>query len=140
MRPGYQVEFRPVKGGKPFYSAFAITISNTGTDALTVDWQATRYLHDGKSKGRFMFAGLTAEAIRRALPSDTVAPGGRLEREIWPIELVAMAPYRDYSVKAGASGFSRGVIPAGQNGIRLVLHTGGKTAVETLSVRISAAR
>jgi hypothetical protein len=136
VRSGYRVEFTAVKEGKPFYSAFAITIKNTGPEPLTVDWQATRYVHNDKPAGRFMFAGLAPEAIKGALPVDTLAPGQRLAREIWPIKLVAVAPYRENSVKAGSSGFSRGVLPAGKNGIRLILRTAGKTAVETLGVVI----
>ena len=101
-----------------------------------VDWQATRYLHDGKPNGRFMFEGISADTIRNALPTETVAPGGRLQRQIWPIQLVAMAPYRDPNVKAESSGFSRGVLPPGRNGIRLVLRSGTKPLVETLSVVI----
>ncbi len=140
IRPDYRIEFRPVKAAKKFYAAFVVTITNTGSEALTVDWQASRYLHNGKPRGRFVFTGLTPDEIRRALPPDTIAAGARLEKEIWPIRLVAVAPYRENGVKAGDSGFSKGVIPAGENGIRLVLHTGAKTVTETLSVRIHSNR
>ena len=60
-----------------------------------------------------------------------------MTRKIWPIKLVAVAPYRDQNVKAGSSGFSRGVIPEGKNGIRLALRSSGKTIIETLSIVIS---
>jgi len=137
IRPDYRIEFRPVKRGKPYFSAFAFSIQNTAHETIVVDWQATRYLHDGTVNGRFMFEGITADIIRNVLPRDRVAPGGRLTREIWPIKLVAMAPYRDQNVTAGKSGFSPGVLPAGRNGIRLVLRNGAKTVTETLSVIIA---
>jgi len=140
IRPDYRIEFRPVKAGKDFYAAFIVDITNTGGKTLTVNWQASRYLHDGKPRGRFMFAGLTPDAIRGALPPDTIPPAERLEKEIWPIQLVAMAPYRESGVKAADSGFSKGVIPPGENGIRLVLKIGAKTVTETLSVRIRSNR
>ncbi len=140
IRPDYRIEFRPVKEGKKFYAAFVVTITNTGSETLTVDWQASRYLHNGKPRGRFMFASLTPDEIRHALPHDTITPGARLEKKIWPIQLVAVAPYRENGVKAGDSGFSKGVVPTGENGIRLVLQTGAKTVTETLSVRIHSNR
>lgn len=140
VRPGYAIELSAVREDKPFFTAFAITIKNSGSQPLKVDWQKSRYLHKDKPNGRFMFAGLTNEAIKQALPADTIAPGGRLAKKIWPINLVTFAPYRDGTVGAGTSGFSRGVIPAGENGIRLVLQTAGKAAVESLSIAISSSR
>lgn len=136
VRPHYRITVKALKGNKAFYSSFAVRIENRGTGPLAVDWQASRYLHNGKQGGRFMFAGIEPKAIKEKLPVDVIAPGGALAREIWPINLVGMAPYRDGNVKHGEHGFFRGVIPAGNNVVRLVLRADGGKQIESLMIAI----
>jgi len=135
-KTAYEIELQPVKGGKHYYTAFRLTVKNKSGMPLTIDWQKTRYLLGGRVNGGFMFAGLDPKMLN-APPADTITPGGVLTKEIWPVKLIAYAPYREKSVPAGKSGFSLGVMPLGPNGIALVLRQGAKVRREALSVTIS---
>lgn len=132
LEPAFD-EFR--KYQEPIFNAFRLAVENRSTLPLVVDWERSRYLHAGRPQGRFMFQGVNAENLH-APPSDTILPGETLSKVIWPVGLIAYAPYVSPSVRPGQSGFARGPLPQGENGIELVLVQEGKMLRQRLLVMI----
>ena len=133
----FVASLEPVHKGKSFYTWFRFTLSNKGEKTLAIDWNKSRYLHNGRMSGIFIFEGLDPKTIKlRTIPADRVMPGATFTRLIAPQQLVAFAPLRERNVLAREEGISPGLIPAGENGIMLVLHKDGTEIREKLIVRI----
>jgi hypothetical protein len=133
--PGVQVRFEPIQNESALFDRFLLTVTNTGDGDLTIDWNATRYLFNGQAQGGFVFAGIDPEAIRAAaIPGDAVAAGTVFRREIMPQRLIAWRPIRTET--AATSSIFPGILPAGENGIRLVVRRGDQEMAIPLAVRL----
>jgi hypothetical protein len=132
----YQIDFQPVGEQEGLFTGFMLSMRNTSTVAITVDWNKSRYMYNGKGQGGFVFKGVKAENVNN-IPADVIPPGGSLSRELWPLKLVAIAPIRSSSVAHGERGFSPGAIPVGENGILLVMSVGEKITRQSVAVTIS---
>ena len=89
----FRIDFKPVRQQANIFNGFTLAIENTSGDDITVDWNKTRYMHNGRGRGVFLFKGLSAQDLNN-IPEDVIAPGRSLSRELWPVELVAIAPHR----------------------------------------------
>ena len=137
--PCYQVRFEPVKVDSPFFEMFLVSITNVSNDNLEIDWNKTRYIHNNRSQGGFVFKGIEPKDIKASsIPADTVSAGQSLSRKIAPIKLLGWTRFRDTSVNPDESGFSPGILPEGENGISLVARCNGEEVVEKLSLTISS--
>lgn len=132
-----KVTIEPIKEGQPYYSAFLLTIENKTGDHMQIDWNATRYLHQGKDLGVFIFEGVGADRIKENIPPDDIPPGSTFTRMIFPLRTIAFLP-GEQKTKQDQLGFMAGVLPAGENGIRLVINHKGRTIDHSLSVRLRA--
>jgi hypothetical protein len=132
----YTARLQPVAEGETFYNAFQLEIVNATSDELEVDWNQTRYLHNGHANGPLIFSGVTARTVR-AIPPDTIPAGGSLEKTVWPLNLVAYAPYGSPAVRPGQRGFQMGALPQGENGIDLVVRCGKAAVRQRLSVLLA---
>lgn len=127
----------PLRQDNPFYTAFRLTITNTGSTAVAVDWNRSGYLINDRAGGRLWFKGVTAQAIKeKSVPADTVAPGDTVSRVVAPLQLVAITPLKQSTRQE--SSFSAGQLPAGKNSIRLMLLRSQTDYPVTLSVTITA--
>ena len=135
--PAYEVRLEPITLGHHFFVMFKLEITNKTDKNLEIDWNQTRYLYKGRSHGVFVFKGIDPKSVKNAIPPDIILPGETFSKEIAPFKLVAWAPIKDKSVKAGQRGISPGVLPAGQNGIRLVVIQDGKKIVAKMTVEIT---
>jgi len=137
--PYYEVRLEPLKGGETFYVSFRLTVTNKTDQDLEIDWNKTRYVHNGRSRGGFIFGGIDPEDIKNlTIPSDIVPPGGTLSKEISPIKLIGLAPLRERSVSKNDSGFSPGIIPEGDNGMHLVVRQNGHEVREKITLTIES--
>jgi hypothetical protein len=132
----FDVRFEPLKKDKRFFVSFRLDVRNTGDRELTIDWNKTRYLHNGRPNGVFVFQGIDPATTKMAIPSDTIAPGTTFSREIFPAHLVAFTPMREEVLDKKGEGLFPGPLPAGENAIRLVVGQNGKEIVLELSVEI----
>lgn len=132
-----KVTIEPIKEGNPYYCAFLLTIENKTADNLQIDWNATRYLHQGKDLGVFIFKGVGADNIKGSIPPDDLAPGSTFTRMIFPFRTIAFLP-GEQKTKQNELGFMAGVLPAGENGILLVINHKGRSMSRSLSVRLRA--
>jgi len=135
----YELKLEPLKKGKNYYSLFLLTVVNKTKRPIKIDWNRTRYIHNGNYRNGFVFKGVSPEEIKTAtIPPDVVQASQTFVREIAPAKLVALAPIRDRNLKAGESGFSPGVLPDGENGIQLVVTQDGRTVEERVTVAIKS--
>ena len=126
------------KGEYNFFVLFRLTVKNRTEKKLEIDWNKTRYIYNGRTRGGFVFKGIKAEDIKNlTIPFDIVSPGHTFSKDIAPVKLIAWAPLRDQSVGKNESGFSPGVIPEGENGINLVVRLNGQEIREKITVNIS---
>ncbi len=135
----YEARLEPLKGNKPFYIAFRLTVINKTGAELEIDWNKTRWIHDGRNQGAMVFKGIEPEAFKfSTVPPDFVKPEDAFMREIMPYKLVAWAPLRDQNLSAGQRGLRPGMIPPGNNGIILVVRQKGRPIFEEMTVDIEA--
>jgi hypothetical protein len=132
-----KVAITPLKRDNPYYVSFRLSITNNTSTAITIDWNRTRYLHNGNDLGVFVFRGIDPKTVKSAIPSDTVAAGGSLAREIFPLRTIAFMQRAQIPSKDGL-GFLPGILPAGENGILFVFRQDGEEIRKSLSVRLRA--
>lgn len=133
---GFDVRLTPQKETSPFYVSFLLTITNKGKADLVVDWNASRYLFNGSPEGMMVFEGIDAKRVKDAtVPLETISPGAVFSREIMPMRLIAWSPLKEN--KTSQRSITPGMLPAGENGIRLSIRQGNGQMAIPLSVRIS---
>lgn len=132
----FEVQFAPLMDAESFFNSFRLSVTNRSDGPLVIDWVKSQYIYDGRGNGGFAFRGLDAKTIHEP-PPDRIAAGGNLSKMIWPIQLIGWVPYRDKSPDAD-QGFTRGVIPAGENGIDLVVKKNGEEVSQRITVDISS--
>ncbi len=131
---GYSAQFMPLTNDKNFIQQFRLLVTNRTAKELEIDWEATRYLFNGRPNGRFLFEGIDETNINNP-PSDFVAAGESLMKVIAPVELLSIKPFRSSQYK-GQPAFSAGPVPEGTNGIALVLKQNGEVFRVRLSVSV----
>ena len=133
--PSYGVAFEPLKEEAAFFVYFRLSVSNKTDKDLRIDWNKTRYLRNGTAYGVFVFQGIEPDDIKNeTIPPDIVPAGGTFTKKITPYRLLARAPIRTRSSKAGK--IEPGLIPVGRNSIRLVMTQDGSEIIETLHLTI----
>jgi hypothetical protein len=133
--PLFEAMIVPQKGEAPYYVSFLLTVTNKSDADLMVDWNSSRYLFNGRPEGALVFEGIDPEMVKTAtVPGDAIAPGGLFSRVIMPLRLIAWSPLKEST--ASSRSITPGMLPAGENGIRLaVQHDTGPIAIP-LSIRI----
>jgi len=133
----YDVQFEPLKKDNNFFVIFLLTVSNKSDKDLEIDWNQTRYIFNGKLYGGFAFEGIRPEDVKNStIPSAVIPKGSRFSKEIAPLKLMAFVPLRDNSVGPDKSGISPGPLPAGGNGIYLVIRQNGQLVREKITLNI----
>ena len=135
--PYYEAQLEPVTGEYSFFVSFHLTVSNKSDNNLKINWNKTRYIHNGRRYGVFVFKGIKPDDIKNlSIPSDIIPAGDNFSKVISPYKLLALAPIRDTGKGLAESGINPGIIPNGKNGILLVVSQNGKEVVEQMSVSI----
>ena len=135
----YHAAFEPIQKEKAFFSMFSLSITNKTNEELRIDWNKTRYVFNGEPSGPFVFRGVDPATVKALqIPPDSIPAGGRFTKEIAPFRLIAWTPVRDDGrFTDRGSLINAGAIPAGKNGIRLVVFMDGKEMSETMTVTIT---
>ncbi len=106
---------------------------------MEIDWNRTKYLYEGKNEGLFVFSGVDPETVKNAtILKDIIPAGGTFVRDIVPFKLIAFTPLREQSIDTEGHNIVAGLIPAGENGIFLVILQDGKSARATIVVEIES--
>ncbi|MBW1798362.1 MAG: hypothetical protein JRJ21_08170 [Deltaproteobacteria bacterium] len=132
--PYYDARLEPLSRGRNFFVVFRLTVTNRTDKNLEIDWNKTRYVYNGSSRGVFVFKGIKPEDIKNlTIPPDIIPARGTFSKEISPYRLIARAPIREGSSERG---IYSGLLPKGENGIRLLVRQNGKEIVEQITVNI----
>ena len=130
----FRAELLPLSDDNNFMSQFRLLVWNRSDDNLQIDWAATRYIHNSRNHGRFIFEGLDEDTVNSP-PADIVAPGDRFMKVIAPVRLLAVKPLK--SDVRQTTNFSAGPLPEGESGIALVIRQNEQVIRETLTVKIA---
>ena len=135
--PYYNARLEPLTRDHNFFVSFRLTVRNKMDKTIVIDWNKTRYIHNGRKLGGFVFKGIKPEDVKNAtIPSDTILAGGFFSREIMPYKLLALATLRDRDKGMDESGIQPGILPNGENGILLVVRQKSKEIVEKITLNI----
>jgi hypothetical protein len=134
--PYYEAQIEPLTRDHNFFVSFRLVVTNRTDIDLEIDWNKTRYFHNNRIGGAFVFKGIDPKTVKElTIPPDIITPGQTFSKEIMPVKLIAWSPLRE-SRPAGERGFSPGMLPAGENGLMLVVMQDGKPTVEKITVDI----
>ena len=76
-KPYYNARLEPLTRNHDFFVSFRLTLSNKTDKNLAIDWNKTRYIHNGRTRGGFVFKGIKPEDVKNStIPSDTILAGG----------------------------------------------------------------
>jgi hypothetical protein len=135
----YEAQLEPLTNDHKFFVSFRLTVTNKTAKNLEIDWNKTVYIHNGRTRGGFVFKGIKPEDIRKStVPADTIPGGHTFSKVISPYKLVAWAPLRESSVGGTESSIYPGILPAGENGMVLVVRLNGKEVIEKITLTIVA--
>ena len=135
----YEAQLEPLSNGHKFFVSFRLTVTNKTDQNLELDWNKTVYIHNGLTRGGFVFRGIKPEDIKEStIPADTILGGHTFSKLISPYKLLARAPLRDPRIEATESSIYPGILPAGENGMVLVIRLNGKEVVEKITLTIVA--
>jgi len=134
----FEARFEPLKGDKKFFVSFRLSVRNKTDKSLEIDWNKTRYIYKGQPYGGFVFYGIDPATIKDSIPPDLIAPGELFSKEIFPTNLVAFTPIREQVLDKKGKGIYPGPVPAGENGISLVILQGEQEIGEKIVLNIRA--
>jgi phospholipid-binding lipoprotein MlaA len=132
----FTAELEPqLKEGQGFFSTFRFVLTNNTNQELSLDWENSFYLLNGRRNGLFLWEGVTWDSLKekRSQPLVVVAPGSTFAKVIFPAALVGRAS----AMTKGGVQYTQGALPEGENGIALVVRQDGKVISEKMVVTIS---
>jgi len=133
----FNVELEPQhQEGQNFFTSFRFVLTNKTKKDLHVDWENTFYLVNGRRSGRFLWEGVDWEALKkiRNQPLVPVAAGDTVTAVVFPKSLAGRS-------KIGTTTglrYTRGPLPAGENGMFLVVRQNGREIRKKIVVKIEA--
>lgn len=128
----FKIQLRPDKEGLNSFIVFELTVINKTADPLEIDWNKTKYLHNGQARGGFLFEGVQPGYVKGATVMTHGISGNSVYRKtIAPTHCVAYVPIKDQqTLRVGEDALSAGPLPTGQNGMRLFIrHRNIETSV-----------
>jgi hypothetical protein len=133
----FSVELEPqLQEGQKVFTSFRFVFTNKTKKDLHVDWENTYYLLNGRRSGRFLWEGVDWEALKkmRNQPLVPVAAGDTVTVVIFPKSLTG----RSSITSTTGLRYTRGPLPAGENGMFLVVRQNGREMREKIVVTIAA--
>ena len=131
----FNVELEPqLEEGQNFFTSFRFIFTNKTKKDLHFDWENTFYLVNGRRSGRFLWEGVDWEALKkiRNQPLVPVAAGDTVTAVIFPKSLAGRSKI---GTTTGLK-YTRGALPAGENGTFLVVRQNGREIREKIVVKI----
>jgi len=136
--PIFSVSFTPKKEGISYFSSFMLEIENKSDAPIEIDWNKTRYLHDEKNRGGFVFEGIEPIQVKeKSIPNGVILPNARFSKQIFPQAKIAMSERKDYSAGKDKPGLYGGKLPPGENSILLAILSHGELIGKKISVVIT---
>jgi hypothetical protein len=133
----YKIQLEALKKNHNFYVSFRLEVTNKTEQDLRIDWNKTRYILNGRSHGGLVFEGIDPQVFsEQTIPDDIVPAGGTFSKEVAPYRMLARAPLRTKERSEGDVAIRPGPLPAGENGILLVIHQDGREISEKVIINV----
>jgi phospholipid-binding lipoprotein MlaA len=132
----FTAELEPrLKEGQNFFATFRFVLTNKTNKEMSIDWENTFYLLEGRKNGLFLWEGVTWDSLKetRSQPLVRVGPGETFSEIIFPAAFVGRAS----AATPGGVEYTIGALPEGENGISLVVRQDGEVISEKMIVTIS---
>ena len=127
--------------GHHYFNAFRFVLTNKSSRPLSIVWEQSYYLLNGRKNGQFGWEGMTFEKLKeiRRNPYVEVDAGDTLTGVVFPLKMLARLSLQDRA-RLGESGpedqFAMGPLPQGENGMLLTVQADGKVIQETVVFEI----
>ncbi len=132
----FDINIKPIKVKKPYYIGFQLTVRNKTSNTLTIDWNRTRYIHNGVDQGKFFYKGIDPEDAKSGLPEEAIPGGALLSKPIYPLKTLNFSPEGDAS-KSGGGNFSPGILPDGTNAALLAIFQGDRQWRQAMTFKLA---
>jgi hypothetical protein len=133
----FDARIEPIKGDNPYFVGFRLAVKNNMSEPLEINWNKSRYLHNGTDKGKLVFRGIKPETVKTGIPNDIIPAQGELMKHISPLVTVGFTPAR-YSAGPEHPTFVPGALPRGKNSVLLTVEQSGRENQAVMTVRILA--
>ena len=134
--PYFRAFVKPKMNINGFFVMFHLKVTNRSDENLEIDWNESQYLFQGEAAGPLVPVGTNPRLVRKGrIPLEKIAPGQTLAKDIGPFRFVSLTPSLNKPAERGQSPISFGPLPAGYNGVQLVIHSSDKAIVEALQMR-----
>ena len=139
--PFFNARLKPLTQDFNYYVAFLLKVENITGNPIEIDWNKCRYLLNGQSNGIFVFKGIDRSTLKDStIPTDIIPPGKAFSKEIVPYKMLARAILKSTRRDEDEKSIYPGPLPAGKNGILLVIRQNGKELRKILTVQIEVAK
>ena len=136
--PYFRALVEPKRNVDGFFVMFHLKVTNRSNENLEVDWNESQYLFQGQEAGPLVPIGMDTRLVRKGrIPLEKIAPGQTITKDIGPYRFVSLTPLPNKSAEKRQPSISFDPLPAGYNGVQLVIHSRDKAVVEALQMRIS---
>ena len=134
----YKVHLEALRKTHNFFVSFHLEVTNETEKDMRIDWNKTKYILNGRSQDGFVFEGIDPQNIsKQTIPDDIVQAGKTFSKEIAPYRLLARAPLRHRERSEGEASIKPGPLPAGENGILLVIYQDDLEITEKVTIKIA---
>lgn len=128
----YTVKLDPIGNAEwAYYDGFELTVENTGTKDIELNWDRTLYMENGQTNGGFMYEGIVYAQRNSPKPPDLIFAGTHIKKRIYPNVLVDL--YKGYKKVE----WMHRMFKAGRHGVSLSLWIDGEEIRETVEVKVT---
>lgn len=127
--------------GHYYFNAFRFVLTNKTSRPLSIVWEESYYLLNGRKNGQFGWEGMTFEKLKeiRRNPYVAIKAGDTLTGVVFPLKMLARLSLSERA-RLGESRpedqFAMGPLPQGKNGMLLTVRADGKIIQETVVFEI----
>jgi hypothetical protein len=135
----FDVNIKPIKVKKPYYVGFQLTVRNKSSNVLFIDWNRTRFIHDGKEQGKFIFKKVHPGDGKKGFSMEPIPGGALLSKPIYPVKTVDFISKQNVS-KQESLNFSPGILPVGINAAVLAIAQGERQWRQAMTFKLDKTR
>lgn len=137
--PFFRLAVTPQKDMRGSFVMFRVEVFNKTDDSLEIDWNESSYMFKGKSIDRLVFSGIDPKAVKsKNIPMEKITPGQTIIKNVGSLRFASFLKHGGKSAEPEMSSISFGPLPAGYNGVQLVVRTEDKAIVEQIQIRLTA--
>ncbi len=133
--PGFNLSVEPLKKDGHFFSVFRVAIDNRSPSGIEINWNKSRYFHNKQNQGKFVYKGIKPSSVKDGtIPNSIIPPESNFSIDIAPFSRISYAKLRDQVLEE--PGLRAGMLPEGENLVRLALVMDGQIMQKEISVII----